>query len=81
MQVIHADPMYACKHTSAAVHCQQRSGDTYTPWLEPSSIWEIVAINSLCLASSVEEDVRSTHHDVIDDAASRDYVGQPTRRQ
>jgi hypothetical protein len=52
---------------------------TYRVRLEPALVGQSVSVQSLCLASSVEEDVGDTHDPVVDDASSGDQVDEPTQ--
>lgn len=51
--------------------------DPGTVWLEPPIVWKRLPIESLGLASTVEEDVRDAHDNVVDDTAGCDQVDQP----
>lgn len=45
--------------------------------MAPTVIGEFLAINALCNARAVKEDVGDTHHNVVDNATSGDEVDQP----
>lgn len=46
---------------------QPDQGDPCTVWLEVSSVLELIPVDTLGLASAVEEDVGHTHDDVVDE--------------
>lgn len=46
--------------------------------MEPSGVWEALAVDSLRLESLVEEDVGRAHHNVIDHSSCGNEVDQPS---
>lgn len=58
---------------------QSEGSGTYAVWLEPTLVGESVSIQSLGLASAVEEDVSDTHDQVVNDTTSSDEVDQPAQ--
>lgn len=52
-------------------------GDVSSVGLEPTSVWEGLAVETLLLASVVEEDVGRGHDDVVYDSTGGDQVDQP----
>lgn len=55
--------------------------DDAAPWLESSAVWEAASIDSLCFACSVEEQIGSSHDNVVDNAPSSDQVDQPSQHR
>lgn len=46
-------------------------------WLEPAAVGESLAVQTLCTAGPVEEDVGDAYHDVINDLRGRDEIDEP----